>query len=122
MTIASPIALHHEQGLAAIRAGNHVHFNKTMALTPEQATELIEAARAAGVRLVASPGEMLRPHNQRVKAMIADGVIGTVCWAVCGAAFGDYTSASPSARAPARWRTSTRAGTSARLAAARCTT
>jgi predicted dehydrogenase len=90
LTIASPIALHHEQGLAAIRAGKHVHFNKTMALTPEQATELIEAGRAAGVRLVASPGEMLRPHNQRVKAMIADGVIGTVCWAVCGAAFGDY--------------------------------
>ncbi len=90
VTIASPIALHHEQGLAAIRAGKHVHFNKTMALTPEQATELIEAARAAGVRLVASPGEMLRPHNQRVKAMIADGVIGTVCWAACGAAFGDY--------------------------------
>jgi predicted dehydrogenase len=90
VTIASPIALHHEQGLAAIRAGKHVHFNKTMALTPQQATELIEAARTAGVRLVASPGEMLRPHNQRVKAMIADGVIGTVCWAACGAAFGDY--------------------------------
>ena len=90
VTIASPIALHHEQGMAAIRAGKHVHFNKTMALTAEQATELIEAARAAGVRLVASPGEMLRPHNQRVKAMIADGVIGTVCWAACGAAFGDY--------------------------------
>jgi predicted dehydrogenase len=90
VTIASPIALHHEQGLAAIRAGKHLHFNKTMALTAAQATELIEAARAADLRLVASPGEMLRPHNQRVKAMIADGVIGTVCWAACGAAFGDY--------------------------------
>ena len=90
VTIASPIPLHHEQGMAAIRAGKHVHFNKTMALTPEQATELIEAARTAGLHLVASPGEMLRPHNQRVKAMIAEGVIGTVCWAACGAAFGDY--------------------------------
>jgi predicted dehydrogenase len=90
VTIASPIALHHEQGLTAIRAGKHVHCNKTMALTAEQATELIEAARAADLRLVASPGEMLRPHNQRVKAMIADGVIGTPCWAACGAAFGAY--------------------------------
>ena len=95
VTIASPIPLHHEQGLATIRAGKHVHFNKTMALTPEQATELIEAARTAGVRLVASPGEMLRPHNQRVKAMIAGGVIGTVCWAACGAAFGDYHAGEP---------------------------
>lgn len=90
VTIASPIPLHHEQGMAAIRAAKHVHFNKTMALTPEQATELIEAARTAGLHLVASPGEMLRPHNQRVRAMLAEGVIGTVCWAVCGAAFGDY--------------------------------
>ena len=90
VTIASPIPLHHEQGMAAIRAGKHVHFNKTMALTTEQATELIETARTAGLHLVASPGEMLRPHNQRVKAMIAEGVIGTVCWAACGAAFGDY--------------------------------
>ena len=89
MTIASPIPLHHEQGMAAIRAAKHVHFNKTMALTTEQATELIEA-RTAGLHLVASPGEMLRPHNQRVKAMLAEGVIGTVCWAACGAAFGDY--------------------------------
>ena len=90
VTIASPIPLHHEQGMAAIRAAKHVHFNKTMALTTEQATELIEAARTAGLHLVASPGEMLRPHNQRVKAMLAEGVIGTVCWAACGAAFGDY--------------------------------
>ena len=65
VTIASPIPLHHEQGMAAIRAAKHVHFNKTMALTTEQATELIEAARTAGLHLVASPGEMLRPHNQR---------------------------------------------------------
>ncbi len=90
VTIASPIPLHHEQGMAAIRAAKHVHFNKTMALTTEQATELIETARTAGLHLVASPGEMLRPHNQRVKAMLAEGVIGTVCWAACGAAFGDY--------------------------------
>lgn len=90
VTIASPIALHHEQGLAAIGARKHVHFNKTMALTGAEATELIEAARAADVRLVASPGEMLRPHNQRIRQLIADGAIGTLCWAACGAAFRSY--------------------------------
>jgi predicted dehydrogenase len=90
VTIASPIGLHHEQGLAAIRAGKHVHFNKTMAVTCAEATELIEQARAADVRLVASPGEMLRPHNQRVKELIEQGAIGEVCWAACGAALGTY--------------------------------
>jgi predicted dehydrogenase len=90
VTIASPIGLHHEQGLAAIRAGKHVHFNKTMAVTCAEATQLIEEARSAGVRLVASPGEMLRPHNRRVKELIEQGAIGQVCWAACGAALGTY--------------------------------
>jgi predicted dehydrogenase len=90
VTIASPIGLHHEQGLSAIRAGKHVHFNKTMAITCDEATQLIEAADAADVRLVASPGEMLRPHNRRVKELIEAGAIGQVCWAACGAALGTY--------------------------------
>jgi predicted dehydrogenase len=90
VTIASPIGLHNEQGLAAIRTGRHVHFNKTMAVTCDQATELIDEAAARDVRLVASPGEMLRPHNQRVKELLAEGAIGDVCWAACGAALGTY--------------------------------
>jgi predicted dehydrogenase len=90
VTIASPIGLHHEQGLAAIRAGKHVHFNKTVAVTCAEATQLIEEAQAADVRLVASPGEMLRPHNRRVKELVEAGAIGQVCWAACGAALGTY--------------------------------
>jgi predicted dehydrogenase len=95
VTIASPIGLHHEQGLAAIRAGKHVHFNKTMAVTCAEATQLIEEARSVGVRLVASPGEMLRPHNRRVKELIEQGAIGQVCWAACGAALGTYHEREP---------------------------
>ena len=33
---------------------------------------------------------MLRPHNRRIRELIAEGAIGTLCWAVCGAAFGVY--------------------------------
>ena len=90
VTIASPIGLHHEQGLAAIRAGKHVHFNKTMAVTCTEATQLIDEAASADVRLVASPGEMLRPQNRRVRELIEHGAIGQVCWAACGAALGTY--------------------------------
>jgi predicted dehydrogenase len=90
VTIASPIGLHHGQGLAAIGAGPHVHLNKTMAVTCAEATQLIEEAGAADVRLVASPGEMLRPQNKRVKELIAEGAIGQLCWAACGAALGSY--------------------------------
>jgi predicted dehydrogenase len=61
-----------------------------MAVTAAQATELIDQAGARGLALVASPGEMLRPHNVRVKELLAEGAIGKVCWAACGAALGTY--------------------------------
>jgi predicted dehydrogenase len=90
VTIASPIGLHYEQGKAALEAGKHVHFNKTMTTTAAEATELIDLAAAKGLRIVASPGEVLRPQVQAVKKAIADGRIGTPVWAACGAAFGTY--------------------------------
>ncbi len=90
ISLATPIGMHYAQGKAAILAGKHVHFNKTMTTTSAEATELIELAAQKGVKLVASPGEMNRPHNQAIKKMIAEGVIGDLCWAVCGASFGRY--------------------------------
>lgn len=90
VTIASPIGLHYEQGKAALEAGKHVHFNKTMTTTAAEATELIELARAKDLRIVASPGEVLRPQVQAVRRAIAEGRIGTPIWAACGASFGTY--------------------------------
>ena len=90
VTIASPIGLHFEQGKAALEAGKHVHFNKTMTTTAAEATELIDLAKAKDLRIVASPGEVLRPQVQAVKRAIADGAIGMPVWAACGAAFGTY--------------------------------
>jgi predicted dehydrogenase len=90
VSLASPIGLHYLQGKQALTAGKHVHFNKTMTTTVAEATELIDLARTKGLKLVASPGEMLRPHNQRIKQLIAEGELGTLCWAAAGAAFGTY--------------------------------
>ena len=90
VTIASPIGLHFEQGKQALSAGKHVHFNKTMTTTTAEATELIELAQAKGLKIVASPGEVLRPQLQHVKKIIGEGAIGTLVWAICGAAFGRY--------------------------------
>ncbi len=69
----SPIGLHFEQGMQAIQAGKHIHFNKTMTTTADEATQLIDAAAAAGVKMVASPGQMIRPANKRIRKMIQDG-------------------------------------------------
>jgi len=86
VTLCSPIGLHYEQGMAAIRAGKHVHFNKTMATTVAECTEMIEAAAERDVRLVASPGMMLHPHNRRIRERILAGDIGQALWAICGTA------------------------------------
>ena len=90
VTLGTPIGLHFAQGMAAIKAGKHIHFNKTMTTTADEATQLIDAAAAANVKLVASPGQMIRPANKRIRKMIADGVLGQLAWAATGAAFGDY--------------------------------
>jgi predicted dehydrogenase len=90
VTVATPIGLHYEQGRAAIDAGKHCHFNKTMTTTCAEADDLIARAGHKGVKLVASPGEMLRPHNRRIREMIRNGDLGRLAWATTGAAFGTY--------------------------------
>src|SRR5262249_4489425 len=44
VTLCTPIGLHYEQGLQAIGAGKHVHFNKTMTTTAAEAIDLIDRA------------------------------------------------------------------------------
>lgn len=90
IVICSPIGIHYDQGLKAIRAGKHIHFNKTMTVTTAEATHLIDEAAARGVKLVASPGQMLRPHLRRIREMVQEGALGKLAWAATGAAFGTY--------------------------------
>jgi len=84
VTICSPIGLHYAQGLQALEAGKHIHFNKTMTTTVAEADHLIAVAAAKDLRVVASPGMMLHPHNRRIRKAILDGRIGRLAWAVGG--------------------------------------
>jgi predicted dehydrogenase len=90
VTIASPIGLHAEHVRAALTAGKHVHVNKTMTTTVAEATEIIGMAASSGLRVVASPGEVLRPQLARTRELIESGAIGRLSWAICGCAFGRY--------------------------------
>lgn len=90
VTIGSPIGVHFDQGLAAIRAGKHIHFNKTMTTTADEANTLIREAKERGVKIVASPGQMTNRGNRALRHAIQGGQIGQVVWATCGAGFGNY--------------------------------
>ncbi|MBN1642381.1 MAG: Gfo/Idh/MocA family oxidoreductase [Anaerolineae bacterium] len=90
VTLCSPIGLHYEQAIAGVRAGKHVHVNKTMTTTVAEADALIALAAQAGVCLVASPGMMLHPHNRRIRRRMLEGALGKLVWAAAGAAISDY--------------------------------
>ena len=95
VTVVSPIGLHFEHCRKALEAGKHVHVNKTMTTTVAEADALIELAAAKGLRLVASPGEILRPQVTAARKLLREGAIGTLSWAECGAAFGNYHETEP---------------------------
>ncbi|MCC6457066.1 MAG: Gfo/Idh/MocA family oxidoreductase [Caldilineaceae bacterium] len=90
VSIASPIGYHYEQGVMAVEAGLHVHFNKSMTTTVDEADDLIARAAAHGVKLVSSPGELLHPRLQRIKELVQEGALGRLTWAISGSAFGRY--------------------------------
>lgn len=90
ITICTPIGLHYDQAVAAIEAGKHLHFNKTITTSAAEADDLIARASRKGVRLVASPGQMLRPHLRAIRALVEGGALGRMAWAATGAAFGSY--------------------------------
>jgi len=90
VTLATPIGLHFEQAMAAVLAGKHVHLNKAMTTTVKEANQLIRAARRARAKIVASPGQMLRPVHREVKQMIEAGAIGRPYFAINGMSFAGH--------------------------------
>jgi predicted dehydrogenase len=67
---------------AALRAGRHVYTQKPMTTTVDEATILIEEARAAGRLLASAPEHPVVPANRAIKALIDDGAIGKVTFAI----------------------------------------
>ena len=61
-----------------------------MTTTVDEADDLIAKATAKGVKIVASPGQMLNPLFQRISELVNGGALGTLTWAVTGSAFGQY--------------------------------
>ncbi len=86
--IATPNHLHHAQVLAAAEAGKHVLCEKPLALTLPECEEMVEACRAAGVKL--GINFMMRFHacHETIRRIVADGELGTpvmgraelTCW------------------------------------------
>lgn len=87
LLIATPAAAHYDIAMAAIEAGKHIHVQKPLTLSVEEAERLLAAAAERNVRIVASPVQMLSPGAQRLKRVVEEGAIGRVYWAFASTAF-----------------------------------
>ena len=74
--IPLPNHLHLEWTVAALRAGKHVLCEKPLALTSTDAAHMVEAADAAGVRLMEAFMYRLHPSWTVVRELVAAGRIG----------------------------------------------
>jgi predicted dehydrogenase len=67
---------HHSVSMAVIKAGKHVYNEKPLAVTIAEAREMLDAAKAAGVRIGCAPGTFLGAGLQTCRKLIDDGAIG----------------------------------------------
>jgi len=74
----TPIQVHMETTLAALRAGKHVYSEKPVASTVRDARTIQEEARRLGLVLVCAPCVLLFPQVRYARALLAEGVIGPV--------------------------------------------
>lgn len=79
VVVATPPFAHLEPALAAFRSGRHVLVEKPLAMTVDEAEQLLAAAEAAG-RVLGSCSTRFRglPHTEAVKAVLASGDLGDV--------------------------------------------
>lgn len=70
--VASPIAAHREHSLAAIAAGKHVLCEKTIGVDVAEASEVFEAARAAGVVALEAVRPLFDPAFELVRSSLSE--------------------------------------------------
>ena len=76
--ICAPNFLHKEMALAAIRHGKHVYSEKPLALDAADAAEMVQAARAKGVKTLVGFNYMKNPTAKLAKQIIERGEIGEI--------------------------------------------
>ena len=76
--ICLPNYLHAEATLKAAKAGKHVIIEKPLALTLEEADEMIAACKSAGVKLMYAEELCFAPKYERVRMLVEEGAVGEV--------------------------------------------
>ena len=75
--VALPHPLHVKYGLMALDAGKHVHMQKPLSTSLDEAEQFVQAAENTDRTVLALPF-VARPHVLAARKLIADGKLGTV--------------------------------------------
>lgn len=78
--ILTPIPLHYDMVRQALMASKHVYAEKPLAMTKQEADELINLAEQKGLLLSAAPATILSQTNQIVKELLNKNAIGTIAF------------------------------------------
>ena len=76
--VCLPNFLHHRAVLTAAKAGKHVIIEKPLAMTLEEADEMIAACRAAKVKLMYAEELCFAPKYERVRLLANEGAFGEI--------------------------------------------
>ncbi|MES2093580.1 MAG: Gfo/Idh/MocA family oxidoreductase [Actinomycetota bacterium] len=95
--VAAPHSEHRALALLAIAAGKHVLVEKPIALTAEEAREIADAARAAGVFAMEAMWARFLPQTTVIAALLAEGMLGEI--GLLAADYGSIFDFDPTSRA-----------------------
>lgn len=76
--ICLPNFLHHDACMKAAQANKHIICEKPLALTLEEADEMIDACKARGLKLMYAEELCFAPKYERVHALVKAGAVGDV--------------------------------------------
>jgi predicted dehydrogenase len=83
VVIATPVSTHYRLAMDCLRAGKHVLIEKPLALSSQQAGEIVELGRALGRVVMTGHTFLYNPAVTALKQIIDSGEIGKVYYANC---------------------------------------
>src|SRR6185436_14968174 len=76
--ICIPNCLHHRAVLAAAKAGKHIVIEKPIAMTLEEADEMIAVCKQANRKLMYAEELCFAPKYERTRKLVSEGAIGKI--------------------------------------------
>src|ERR1700733_5975698 len=91
--VITPNALHHDEVIRVAKAGKHAICEKPMSINAQQGQQMVDACKAAGVKLLVGYRMHFEPHTLEVIRMRNAGELGKIKFfqGQCGFTIGDPT-------------------------------